>query len=84
MWSSNIFNKDLLFYIYFYLGFSILTGISVYLRGYTFALLVSKSSLRIFKTMLHSLLRTPLWWFDITPLGRILNRCTKDQDEADY
>jgi hypothetical protein len=55
-----------------------MTGLVTYVKGYAFALLISQSSVRIFKNMLHSLLRTPLWWYDITPLGRILNRCNKD------
>ena len=29
-------------------------------------------------------MKTPLWWFDITPMGRVLARTSKDQDNIDY
>jgi len=41
------------------------------------------ASTRLHKGMLEALLRAPMWWFDITPSGRTLNRCSKDVDEAD-
>ncbi len=78
LWSTNYLNKEPIYYIQLYLIFIALTWITAYVRGYAFAILVRSSSVRIFKNMLHSLLRTPLWWYDITPMGRILNRCTKD------
>lgn len=32
---------------------------------------------------MNKLLHTPMYWFDITPTGRIISRTTKDQDDID-
>lgn len=34
-------------------------------------------------TMIRVLMRCPLWWFDKTPTGRIINRTIKDQNVVD-
>ncbi len=49
----------------------------------TFALGSVKAAGRIHREMLHSILRTPLSFFDTTPVGRILNRFSKDQETID-
>mmetsp|Transcript_7887 Transcript_7887/g.22525 ORF Transcript_7887/g.22525 Transcript_7887/m.22525 type:complete len:1670 (-) Transcript_7887:66-5075(-) len=41
------------------------------------------ASSRMHDTMLHSLLRSPLSFFHTNPLGRIINRLTKDVSEMD-
>ncbi|KAG6813847.1 hypothetical protein H0H92_006791 [Tricholoma furcatifolium] len=41
------------------------------------------ASLRLFKAALRGVLRSPISFFDTTPLGRIHNRLSKDQDTLD-
>ena len=38
---------------------------------------------RLHDRMLHALLDAPMSWFETTPTGRTLSRCSKDVDEAD-
>ena len=42
-----------------------------------------RASTRIFSTMTHRLLHVPMWYFDTTPMGRILNRFTFDVEQVD-
>jgi ABC-type multidrug transport system fused ATPase/permease subunit len=53
------------------------------LVSYIFSVGAVGAATRLHKGMLSSLLRAPMWWFDTTPSGRTLNRCSKDVDEAD-
>jgi ABC-type multidrug transport system fused ATPase/permease subunit len=42
-----------------------------------------KASLALHKFLLSNLLRTPTSFFDVTPVGRIINRFAKDVDVMD-
>jgi ABC-type multidrug transport system fused ATPase/permease subunit len=41
------------------------------------------ASLRIFNAALNGILRSPIAFFDTTPMGRILSRFSKDQESMD-
>ncbi|KAG8452189.1 hypothetical protein GDO86_004109 [Hymenochirus boettgeri] len=76
-------NPDLNFYIYVYassvaavLGFR-------FIRGYVFVKSTIKASTKLHDQLFQKVLYSSMKLFDTTPLGRILNRFTKDMDEVD-
>ncbi|KAJ2252788.1 hypothetical protein EV176_007514, partial [Coemansia sp. RSA 451] len=42
-----------------------------------------RASTKIHQNMLHSVLRSPMSFFDVTPIGRILNRFSSDLQQCD-
>lgn len=84
-WSTQRFNDYLnnLQYIYIYGGLSLVTGVMTFMRGFAFSKFTLGAALSLHRKLIQSLMKTPMSWFDITPSGRIINRCTKDQDDVD-
>lgn len=70
-------------YIIVYACVSLVVGALIYLKGMFFARFIIASSRVIQRTLIDTLLKTPLSWFDVTPTGRIISRTTKDQDDLD-
>ncbi|XP_078403235.1 ATP-binding cassette sub-family C member 5-like isoform X2 [Cetorhinus maximus] len=53
------------------------------IRGYTFVKCTLRASSKLHDALFKKILRSPMQFFDTTPLGRILNRFAKDMDEVD-
>jgi len=64
--------------------FSLSSSVFYYVRFMSFTKFSVQISLNLVKNLLHKLIRAPMGWFDITPLGRITSRFTKDVDIVDY
>ncbi|KAJ1679682.1 hypothetical protein EV182_001553, partial [Spiromyces aspiralis] len=72
----------------FYLGVYLLLGVlSAMFTWWRSIVLWAKCAIhsaeKTHEQMLVSVFRAPMWFFDTTPLGRILNRFGKDQDTID-
>lgn len=53
------------------------------LRGVAFVKGTLRASSKLHDELFHKILRCPMKFFDTTPIGRILNRFSKDMDEVD-
>ncbi|XP_064192872.1 ATP-binding cassette sub-family C member 12 isoform X1 [Anguilla rostrata] len=53
------------------------------IKAYSFTKVTLGGSSKLHDKMFHRVLRSPMSFFDTTPIGRIVNRFSKDQDEID-
>jgi ATP-binding cassette subfamily C (CFTR/MRP) protein 1 len=79
----DVTNTSLRTFLLSYSGIAFTGAMFLLIEEITFALGSVKAAGRIHREMLHSILRTPLSFFDTTPVGRILNRFSKDQETID-
>ncbi len=75
---TEAIDHELSFYLGIYVGLSIVICIFGTLRYFLVYLGAIRASKRLFDKLTHAVLRAPLRWLDITPVGRILNRFTAD------
>eukprot|EP00884_Botryococcus_braunii_P000224 jgi/Botrbrau1/10201/Bobra.116_1s0017.1 len=67
-----------------YLGLSLAFVALVALRSTTNLTSALRASRHMHHRSLHHVVRAPVSFFDTTPIGRILNRFSKDMDDIDY
>ncbi|KAG6873111.1 hypothetical protein C0995_002774 [Termitomyces sp. Mi166 len=70
-------------YIAVYAGLGAAQALFSCLVSLAFSLMCLVGSLRLFKAALKGVLRSPVSFFDTTPMGRIQSRLSKDQDTLD-
>ena len=69
---------DLSYYLGIYFGVSLIICVSGTLRYFLVYQRAIRASKELFDKLIYAVLRAPLRWLDITPVGRILNRFTSD------
>lgn len=82
-WTSEVQNHPASYYIS---GFILISIVSITVAlGSSFGIIFAglNASKRIHLEMLQRVLRAPMFFFDSTPLGRIINRFTSDLDKID-
>eukprot|EP00758_Cryptobia_borreli_P010254 Tbor_TRINITY_DN5555_c2_g1::TRINITY_DN5555_c2_g1_i2::g.13278::m.13278/K05665/ABCC1; ATP-binding cassette, subfamily C (CFTR/MRP), member 1 len=87
-WSTkvSVFGRsytDLEYLTYFAIT-SMISITIVYFRQLSLAYFTVSASRKCHSLMLENVLRAPISFFDTTPMGRILNRFSKDIDSLDY
>jgi len=81
-WSANP-GGSLGFFLGIYSGLSAFIGLIVFLRAVIINLVGLRSSRTLHEQMMEKVMRAPMSYFDTTPIGRILNRFTKDMNTID-
>ncbi|KAF8667685.1 ABC transporter [Rhizoctonia solani] len=71
------------FYMGIYAGLGAAQAISIFAMGALFALMSFYASVSLHRGAMKRLMHAPMSFFDTTPLGRIMNRLTKDIDTID-
>ncbi|XP_029980719.1 multidrug resistance-associated protein 4-like isoform X2 [Sphaeramia orbicularis] len=69
---------DLDLYLGVYAGLTATSVVFGFLRSLLFFNVLVSSAQTLHNSMFHAILRTPVHFFDINPIGRILNRFSKD------
>ncbi|KIM43822.1 hypothetical protein M413DRAFT_434825 [Hebeloma cylindrosporum] len=70
-------------YMAVYASLGAAQAVFMFLLSFSFAIVSLIASLNLFKAALKAVLRSPMSFFDTTPMGRILSRLSKDQDTLD-
>ena len=71
-------DHDLSFYLGMYIGLSLSIVVLGTFRYFLVYIGAIRAARRLFDNLTYAVLRAPLRWLDITPVGRILNRFTAD------
>eukprot|EP00924_Labyrinthula_sp_SR-Ha-C_P006198 snap_masked-scaffold_63-processed-gene-0.64-mRNA-1 protein AED:0.01 eAED:0.01 QI:0/-1/0/1/-1/1/1/0/1323 len=75
--------RPLSFYLQLYVGSAVLLGISAFSATYVFLSIGLAASKSLHGRLLDSIFHAPVYFFDITPTGRILSRFSKDLFSVD-
>ncbi|KAF9352484.1 hypothetical protein BGX26_009716 [Mortierella sp. AD094] len=82
-WTSDDFHKSQKFYMIFYAVWGLAQGVFQFINGFYFSLAGARAAKVLHQKALQNIFRVPSSFFDTTPLGRIINRFSKDVDACD-
>ena len=82
-WATNMFNLTSDSYIGIYAILAVIGSFLVYIRCTVFFSLTLKISKKMQTSLMNAIFKAPMSWFDETPIGGILSRTSKDQDNVD-
>ncbi|TPX78607.1 chitosanase [Chytriomyces confervae] len=82
-WTSHTFDLSNMTYIGIYLGLGLGLALSLFFYALFFAYTGARASKVLHEMALLRVLRCPVYFFDTTPLGRIINRFSRDFDAVD-
>ncbi|KAI9343056.1 hypothetical protein DFJ73DRAFT_961231 [Zopfochytrium polystomum] len=72
------------YYLKYYAEFTVLTIVAIIIRLVILAYVQQRAGRTIHQEMMRNVLGAPLRFFEVTPLGRIINRFSKDLGALDF
>ncbi|KAK6511062.1 hypothetical protein TWF506_010144 [Arthrobotrys conoides] len=82
-WTSGRYPLSKEAYIAGYVGFGVAQALFMFIFSLTLTIAGTEASKNLMKRAMRRVLRAPMSFFDTTPLGRIVNRFSKDVDVMD-
>ncbi|KAJ5216416.1 ABC multidrug transporter [Penicillium cinerascens] len=82
-WTDGKFSLSKGQYIGIYIAFGVIQAALMFLFSLSVSMLATRASRTMMGKALAGVLRAPMSFFDTTPLGRIINRFSKDVDTMD-
>ncbi|THV02862.1 ABC transporter [Dendrothele bispora CBS 962.96] len=82
-WQEEKWPQPQGFYMGIYAALGVTQAFSMFLMGSTFALMTYFASQSLHKSAIGRVMKAPMLFFETTPLGRIMNRFSKDIDTID-
>ncbi|OBZ72495.1 Oligomycin resistance ATP-dependent permease YOR1 [Grifola frondosa] len=82
-WQELKWNFGPGFYMGIYAGLGVAQALTFFMMGSTFAILTYFASQHLHRTAINRVMHAPMSFFETTPLGRIMNRFSKDIDTVD-
>ena len=83
-WQEDAYDLPKNTYLEVYAAFGIASFIFLAFRAFALGAVSKLAAVNIFKSIIWNILRRPMSFFDTTPCGVIINRCTSDVDQLDY
>ncbi|GAM33537.1 plasma membrane ATP-binding cassette transporter [Talaromyces pinophilus] len=82
-WTLDRFDLARNTYIGIYVALTIIQGSLLYLFSLCISITGTSSSNVMLNKAIENVIRAPIWFFDTTPLGRVINRFSKDIEVMD-
>ncbi|KAI1320479.1 hypothetical protein EDD11_000864 [Mortierella claussenii] len=82
-WTKDRFKESQKFYMVLYAVWGLAQGLFQFINGFYFSLAGARAAKVLHHKALKNIFRAPSSFFDTTPLGRIINRFSKDVDACD-
>ncbi|ORZ33398.1 P-loop containing nucleoside triphosphate hydrolase protein [Catenaria anguillulae PL171] len=82
-WTQNRFPIDQGVYVGVYFAWAVAQAGSFVFNGIQFTYAGVRASASLHRAAVYGVMRSPMAFFDTTPMGRILSRLSKDQDAMD-
>ncbi|KJE97611.1 ABC transporter ABCC2 [Capsaspora owczarzaki ATCC 30864] len=82
-WAQNGTNPDQMHYLSIYLAYISAFLVALFIRGLVYFAVTLRAATRLHNKMFRAVLRAPLAFFTVTPLGPLLNCFSRLQDQVD-